>query len=350
MARTTSLLLISEFQKFISASQKGKRSKYAGRKLSQGTIVQYKCVLKLLKEFEEKESKKFTIELLRKKSLSIIKKEKKYWSSFFQNFISFLYKDKGYYDRYVSSVLKTLNTFFNYLSEEKQYPISKFYKQFRISVETFTPVVLSPEQLQYLIYNKQFEETLSRSLKRTKDIFVFGCTVALRYSDLIGLKKENVINSPEGKYILIHTKKTTTQVKLPLPDYLLPIIERYRTKKGKFLLPRLSSTNLNLQVKELIKKAKWDYSLPKIRYKQGKPQELKTKKCESLRFCDHITTHTMRRTAITTLLILGVPEFVVRKISGHAPGSKEFYRYVAIVQDHMNKQVLEAYSRLSSCA
>ena len=39
----------------------------------------------------------------------------------------------------------------------------------------------------------------------------------------------------------------------------------------------------------------------------------------------------MRRTAITTLLLIGVDEISVRRISGHAPGSKEFYKYVVMV-------------------
>ena len=56
----------------------------------------------------------------------------------------------------------------------------------------------------------------------------------------------------------------------------------------------------------------------------------------------------MRRTAITTLLMLGVDEQVVRKVSGHAPGSKEFYKYVAIAQTYMDHQVKIAFERLTS--
>jgi len=54
-----------------------------------------------------------------------------------------------------------------------------------------------------------------------------------------------------------------------------------------------------------------------------------------------------RRDTITTLLILGVPEQVVRRISGHAPNSKEFYRYVVIAQDYLDKHVSNAYQILS---
>lgn len=346
----TSLPLLPQFRKFISVCKKGKRTKYIGKKLTTGTITQYECIYKLLEEFEKKENISITIEILKKPSIAVIRKEKKYWDKFLQNFLFFLYKDKCYFDNYVSSVLKVIRTFFNYLYEEKGLPISKFYKGFKVETKEFTPVILSPTQLEFLINDKEFENSLPPHLKRTKDIFVFGCTVALRYSDLMRLKKENVIENPNGKHLLIHTKKTATLVKLPLPDYLLTIIDKYTRKASKYLLPQLSSTNLNIQIKALALKAGWNHILPKVRFKQGKPVELKNHSDGCLLFSDQVTTHTMRRTAITTLLILGVPEHIVRRISGHSPNSKEFYRYVVIAQEYLNKHVMEAYEKLSKRA
>ena len=92
--------------------------------------------------------------------------------------------------------------------------------------------------------------------------------------------------------------------------------------------------------------AGWTYNCIKIRFRQGKAIDIKNKKGSCYRFCDHISAHSMRRTAITTLLILGVEENIVRTISGHSAGSKEFYKYVALVQNHLNKQVLNAFERL----
>ncbi len=67
---------------------------------------------------------------------------------------------------------------------------------------------------------------------------------------------------------------------------------------------------------------------------------------KSWQYYDHLSSHTMRRTAITTLLVLGVPEHVVRKVSGHAPGSKEFYKYVVIAQGFLNDEVQQAHNKL----
>ncbi|MBS3921727.1 MAG: hypothetical protein KGZ37_01090, partial [Nitrosarchaeum sp.] len=133
---------------------------------------------------------------------------------------------------------------------------------------------------------------------------------------------------------------------IPLPNYAVDIINKHKGKYGKYLLPRLSNTNLNIQIKKLIQKAGWDYSAVKVICKQGKLVELKSKNGNAWKFYEHITAHTMRRTAITTLLILGVPEIVVRNVSGHAPGSKEFYKYVSIAQSYLNKEVKIAHQKL----
>ena len=55
----------------------------------------------------------------------------------------------------------------------------------------------------------------------------------------------------------------------------------------------------------------------------------------------------MRRTAITTMILLGMPESLVRKISGHAPGSKEFYRYVKYTQNYLDEHTDKVFEKLS---
>lgn len=175
---------------------------------------------------------------------------------------------------------------------------------------------------------------------------MFGCTVALRVSDLMSLKRKHLLMNGSDTFLLLNTQKTNTTVKIPLPQYLIDIIKKYSNKNGSYILPRLSITNLNIQFKKLIQKAGWVEPLVKVISKQGRLVEMKKENGRTWKFYEHITAHTMRRTAITTLLILGVPELAVRKISGHAPGSKEFYKYVSIAQDYLNKEVKNAHIKL----
>ena len=67
------------------------------------------------------------------------------------------------------------------------------------------PVVLYPAQLKLLITNTAFEASLPKHLQHTKDIFIFECTVGLRYPDVMHLKKQNIQYTETGMYIILHT-------------------------------------------------------------------------------------------------------------------------------------------------
>lgn len=98
----------------------------------------------------------------------------------------------------------------------------------------------------------------------------------------------------------------------------------------------------------MIERANWTGEQIKTRQKRGQSfivyKNEKTK--EPYRFCDLITSHTMRRTAITTMLCLHMPENLVRKISGHAAGSKEFFRYVELSQKFMDYETEKVYEQI----
>jgi len=340
------LLLVERFSQFVKAAINGRRLTASGKRISKGTVTNYFFVQRLLLEYEEKYALQIRIQLLHKASLRTLQREKNYWARFFQQFSAFLYKDKGYYDNYTATVFKILKTFFNYLQVEKGYVVGNYHRSFRIPLQQSAPVVLQPWQLQFLISNKEFEASLNPYLKRARDIFIVGCTVALRFSDLMNLKRSNLVQTGSETNLILFTQKTGTEIRIPLPGYVLEIINRNKRKTGKYLLPRLSSSNMNLQVKKLIKQAGWAHTLPKNISCRGKMQELKAKTGNTWKFYQHITAHTMRRTAITTLLMMGVSENIVRKISGHAPASKEFYKYIAIAQEYLNQEVKNAYKKL----
>jgi integrase len=333
------------FKKFITDSKSGRRVTASGKRITKGTIYQYQIAYHLIVAFEKDLGRSVRIKILNTGSKKVLHIEKNYWKHFFRLFSGWLYQ-RGYFDKYVGAIAKILRTVFNYLIKEQCLTIGSFHSHFKVPTQQTLPIVLEPTQLKFLITDTGFQSRLNKKLERCNDIFIFGCTVGLRFSDLMKLKKTDLQYTSDIVYVMLYTSKTGKQVKIPLPDYAIAIISKYKTRAGRYVLPRLANTNFNLHVKELIELAGWTYQQPKIRFQQGKPQILKNKKGDGYRFCDHITSHTMRRTAITTLLLMGVEENIVRSISGHAPGSKEFYKYVALVQTHMNKQVLKAFEKL----
>ena len=81
----------------------------------------------------------------------------------------------------------------------------------------------------------------------------------------------------------------------------------------------------------------------KNRSKQG---IINYKKEKLLRFCDIMSSHMMRRTGITNMLTLGMPENLVKYISGHAGDSKSFHRYVAYSQTYMTDELDKVFAKM----
>jgi integrase len=181
-------------------------------------------------------------------------------------------------------------------------------------------------------------------MKEVKDFFVFGCTVALRFSDLVGLQKSNVRVVGGNYYLAVRSVKTSTDSLIKLPTYAIDIVNRHQKLK-KRLLPKFNVVNLNKFIKQLLEQAGFTHAVHITRGRRGVAIQQK-KEQQSLRFCDVATTHTMRRTAITTMLSLGVPEQVVRKISGHSSSGKEFYRYVLWAQTYQDMEMEKMFASL----
>jgi site-specific recombinase XerD len=337
------------YQKFIRDSKTGRRLQPGGKKISSGTIDNYLNSLKVLEAFCTKKQFHLRLRPVHRLNKRELVTEKNYWKRFYKQFTDYLYHDCGYYDNYAGHVIKNLRCFFNYLNKDLLLTTGDFHKQFYVRKEEIPIYPLTPEELNFLIYNKTFEESLSPRMKEVKDFFVFGCTVALRVSDLLKLSPVHLRYAGAAVYLLVRSQKTATDTQVRLPEYAVAILDKYKRKRKK-LLPHFNKVNLNKYIKLLLEQAGFTHTVQKTREKRGRAVELKkqlAEKKQEFRFCDVATSHTMRRTAITTMLSLGMPEQVVRKISGHAPGSKEFYRYVSWAQSYQDMETDKMFAVLA---
>lgn len=328
------------FQSFIDESKSGKRRQKNGSKISQQTIKGYEVLQNHLYNFSRVTNFNLKVTPITNLDNDQITKLKSYYKDFYNKFIDFMYDDLNNFDNAVGAKIKNLRVFYNYLNEEKCLNLGDFHKSFYQPKEEISIIVLSPKQLNYLIYDEELEHSLTAKLQRVRDTFVFGCTVALRVSDLLSLSWNNIEIKKNEYHLNCSAKKTGSFTTVKLPDYCVEIINRY---KGQYrtLLPTISDVNLNKFLKELGSHCKWNEPVIKTRYKRGKAVVIykNDEQKEHFTFADLLTTHTMRRTAITTSLILGMPEFAVRQLSGHKPGSSEFHKYVKIAQEFMNREI-----------
>ncbi|MES2778123.1 MAG: hypothetical protein V4722_28365 [Bacteroidota bacterium] len=208
--RTREYLLIPLFEEFINDTTSGYRLQRNGKLIKPASIDNYHAALRLLRKFETNH-KQVIIRNQEKLSQKEMIKERKYWKQFYFNFTKYPY-DLGCFDNYVGSIIKCIRTFFNWLERDQLIAIGRFNKDFYVVKEDIPVITLQLEQLQFLIRDKNFEHSLPTHLKKAKDLFITGCTVALRFGDLIRLKWPNIEKMNGSCYL-----STVSQKKPILP-------------------------------------------------------------------------------------------------------------------------------------
>ncbi|MEP1779336.1 MAG: tyrosine-type recombinase/integrase [Reichenbachiella sp.] len=334
------LSFLDYFDLFISESEGHSRLQKNGKVISSSTIKSYEAVRKHLSDIQRSGSFKFQLKDISNKSEHELVEIKKYYKKFYKVYTDYLYDTLDCFDNTVGKRIKLLRSFFNYLIEEKGINMGSFHKsEFYIPKEDVPIVVISPEQLHYLIYDSELNKSLTPRLSLSRDLFVFGCTVALRISDLCNLTEKNISVEKGNTYLIVKSQKTKTTTKVKLPSYAIDIINRNIGKRST-IFGRSNLNVINTDLRELAKHCNWNKPIIKTRCKRG--QEVVIYKDDSTQshfsLSDLISSHTMRRTAITISLMLGMPEHAVRELSGHSPNSVEFFKYVKLSQSYMDDQ------------
>ena len=211
----------------------------SGKKLRENSLIQYESAFSLIQEFEEFFNEPIHIQLVHRASLRKLNAVRIYWERTHKKLLNFLYQQKKVHDNYAGCIMKVIKTFLRYLVVYRSLPIGDYYKLFRVPKDSFNPVIISPEQLKFLITDSEFDEGLSPVLRRTKNMFVFGCTVGLRYQDLISLKKTNLQSDGTAFTLLLNTRKTGTEVSIPLPAYAVEVLNRLKKKVVNIFYPGL---------------------------------------------------------------------------------------------------------------
>lgn len=341
--------LLPLLHKFINEAKKGKHLQKNGKRIKTASTRNYYYLELLLTRFSEQQKFKIRLKNVTGFSKKQFEDEKKYWKEFYLEFTAYLYDDLKHHDNYVGRTVKLLRSFFNYLINEKGMNIGFFHRKFYAPAEEVDIVVISPERLNYLMDEKDLEKTLPAELQKVKDVFVFGCMVALRYSDLMALTKSNVEIINNRVYIKVQSKKTQTYTRVKLPDFAITLLNKYSKLYTHRLFPEFTKAYFNLKIKLIMQHYGFTEPILRTRQKRGIPVTIykNEKEKKQFRFCDAVTSHTMRRSAITTMLSLGMNEQTVRQISGHAANSKEFFRYVSFAQTYIDTEIDNVHKKLT---
>jgi len=211
--------------------------------------------------------------------------------------------------------IKTIKSIMNYATEmgvNKNLEYQK--KSFKVLSKKTKRIYLTIEEI-----NRLEKLNLNGTLEKTRDAFILMCYLGLRYSDYRKINK----NSISDGYLDITMHKTNEQVSIPIHPNALDIINKYN-----YILPQLSNTKLNKQIKKVCRYAEID-ELVIDRDKTSNKYEL-------------VTCHTARRSFATNGYLSDVPIRDLMRITGHKKETT-FLNYVQVKREVKLSRILEIY-------
>ena len=219
---------------------------------------------------------------------------------------------KTMYNDKISKILSMLREFLKF-ARQKNYPVNKEFFEYAPTLPQSQKAVryLTVDELQRIIKLPLEKGT---ALDMTRDFFVFQCFTALRYSDLKKLKHGNIRETSEGKYeIDILTEKDNDRISFPLSRIATEIYLKYKDNvyDNDVVFPIISNQKYNEHLKELGRLAELQGFWIDYQYRIDNVEEIKTPKA-------NLTSHTARRTFVTTALNEGISESLVAQITSHS--------------------------------
>lgn len=200
-------------------------------------------------------------------------------------------------------------------------------------------VFLEPADVKLILNNYKIRERLSDSKRYLFDFILFGLTTALRRRDIMDIKITD-FKCVDGKYFITNiNNKTLTKTMAQVPAFIYEIAKENHANSGSVIgaNPFISTALISLQLHTVLNQPEFE-QLKRLHTKQNLSPDGKSQHPKTDKLYKFVTPHVLRRSAITSMLVAGVDEETVKKMSGHARNSDAFNVYVGHVQSHFDEQ------------
>lgn len=210
-------------------------------------------------------------------------------------------------------------------ASQYNYAVDNTYDEIDLRTEPTNAVFLSMNEIARIYYYKFVKQDKRKAKERIRDMFVLGCLTALRYSDYSRLTSQNLIDN----YIIIRTKKTNVDVKIPAHDYVKEIFSKYSGDVPGSLCIQYFNKYLKMIMQEIGLNDPVTFS-----FTQGGKLVTVTKGKWEL-----ISSHTARRSAATNMYLTGrMKTLEIMKLTGHR-SEQNFFRYIRLTGDDTARSI-----------
>lgn len=226
----------------------------------------------------------------------------------------------AFYIKYIEYLLETINMkntsvikswkifqWFLRWADKNGYLQNKDYIDFTPRLKTVSDkevIYLTWDELMK-VYALKLPEN-KKYLERVRDVFCFQCFTSLRYSDVVKLKRDDIVDD----VVKVVTEKTGDTIRIELNKYSRSILEKYKDEERPLPVP--SNQKMNEWIKEVCFLAGINSPITSVYYKGSERIEEVHPKYEL------IGTHTGRRTFICNALTMGIPAATVMEWTGHS--------------------------------
>lgn len=333
------LTFLEAFQKFVDDSELGVRLTRDNKPYAKNTIKSYKSTLANFQKFNE-------VYRLGWEDIS---------DKFYHALCEYYWTVLNCFDNHTGKAVKIVSTMLNWCYDTGIIASPINMRKWKVWSEDIEILVMYADEIK-LLHNMQVE---SDKLARTRDIFLMGAFTCLRVEDLLRLSESDLLVLGDDYFINTLVGKTQKNLKVKLNPIAVEIIQKHRNKY-RTLLPSISSVKFNQNLKDLaaafkshLKELKettvlniigndWEKDFKRVRRRRGKQV------IEFIPREKFISSHCMRRSGITNLLMLGLSPTEVKTISGHSFNSRDFAKYVSISEQVVDKKSVDAWSSVLS--
>src|SRR5690606_28287263 len=202
--------------------------------ISKGTSNHYSLLKKQLEEYKP----------------NLVLEEMDY--NFFVNFFHYLRTEKGVGESGIGTRRKTLVCTFNEFKRiglVKENPCQEIKRPKENERDEF----LTEKEVQKIVDVDLSTQVYSDGFKLTRNLFLFSCFTGLRFSDVMNLRRENIVENCSK--IVIVMQKTQRKIEIPINREAKLLLMRYKymTTKKEFVFPRRTNVSVNRDLKIIAK-------------------------------------------------------------------------------------------------
>jgi integrase len=231
----------------------------------------------------------------------------------------------GKSDETIFKEIAVLKTFLHWSVDREYNTNTKFIKQFKTFEKVKDVLSLTEEEL-FTIFKLPLTNKVHLQVR---DMFCFACFTGLRYSDVLQVSPNKIIDST----LTLNQIKTTDKVTVQLVKFAVEILER-----NDYRFPQFSNFYVNKVLRKIAAEAKFERITSKLMI-SGKNRREEEKPLK-----DAISFHIGRKTYVTLSLKRGVRHEIVMSQTGHKD-LKTLQKYIAVSNAMIAEELSQAWDK-----